>query len=112
MNVTVQTEPPDTVIFTTSPYIDFICCLDIDSSSGFDLSFTWTGPNGIVSDGSDYTITDQIDNSTLRINQLNVSRDHNAEYTCSVTAVLGNNTVLGNNSLTLNVQRMLTSIYF
>ena len=111
MNVTVQTDPPDTTIFITTTYVDLICGLDIDSSDGVDISFTWTGPNGIVSNGSDYTITDQPDTTTLRVSPLNISRDHNAEYTCLVTVALGNDTVQGNSSLTLRLQRMLKSIF-
>ena len=107
MNVTVQTEPPNATIFITTTYVDLVCDLDIDSSDGVDISFTWTGPNGIVTDGSDYTITDQADNSTLRVSPIDVGRDHNAEYTCLVTAVLDNDTVEGNSSLTLHIQRML-----
>ena len=104
VNVTVRTEPPDAPVFITSTYADLVCELDIDSSDGVNISFTWTGPNGIVSDGSDYTITDQVDSSTLRIERLNFVRDYNAMYTCVVTAVLDNVTVQGKNSLTLRVQ--------
>ena len=104
VNVTVGTEPSDATIFTTSAYVDLVCDHDIASSDGFDISFTWTGPNGIVSNESDYTITDQIDNSTLRIERLNFVRDYNAMYTCLVTAVLDNVTVQGNNGITLRVQ--------
>ena len=104
MNVTVGTKPPDATIFTTSAYVDLVCDHDIVSSDGFDISFTWTGPNGLVSDGSDYTITDQVDSSTLRIERLNFVRDYNAMYICLVTAVLDNVTVQGKNSLTLRVQ--------
>ena len=107
MNVTVRTEPPDAPVFITSTYADLVCELDIDSSDGVSLSFTWTGPNGIVRNGSDYTIIDEVDNSTLRINRINVSRDNNARYTCSVTTLLGNQTVLAFNSLILNIQGML-----
>ena len=108
VNVTLQTEPPDVAILIESTYIDLVCDLDIDSGNVVDMFlFTWTGPNGIVTDGTDYTITDQVDNSTLRIEELSVDRDNNAEYTCSVTAVVGNDTVQGSNSLTLSVRGML-----
>ena len=111
MNVTVRTEPPDASALIVSKYGDLVCDLDIDSSYGFDISFTWTGPNGIVSDGSNYMITNQANASILRIERLNADRDNNADYTCSVTAVLGDETLRGNNSLTLllnlPVQRML-----
>ena len=103
MTVTVQTVPPDATIFTTSLYVNLVCNLDISSTDGVDIAFTWTGPNGIVSDGSDYTITDQVDNSILHIEPLNVRRDHNAVYICSVVVV----SVQGNNSLTLAVQGKL-----
>ena len=111
VNATVQTEPPDATIFITTVYVDLVCDLDIDSSDGVDISFTWTGPNGIVTDGSGYTITDQPDTTTLRVSPLNISRDHNAEYTCLVTVALGNDTVQGNNSLILHLQRKLKSIF-
>ena len=95
MNITVRTEPPDAPVFITSTHVELVCELDIDSSDGASISFTWTGPNGIVTNGSDYTITDEVDNSTLRINRINVSRDDNASYTCSVTTSLSNETVQG-----------------
>ena len=108
VNVTVRTEPPELIV---SNYGDLVCDLDIDSSYGFDISFTWTGPNGIVSDGSNYMITNQADTSILRIERLNGDRDNNAAYTCLVTAVLGTETLSGNSSLTLflalPVERML-----
>ena len=100
----MQTEPPNAIIFTTSAYVDLVCELDIDRNNGVDISFTWTGPNGNVSDGTDYTITNQITNSILRIERLNFSRDYNGIYICSVTAVVDNVTVEGNDSLTLRVQ--------
>ena len=112
MNITVQTEPPDATIFITTAYVDLFCDLDIDSSDGVDIIFTWTGPNGIVTDGSDYSITDQPDTTTLRISPLNIGRDHNAEYTCLVTVALGNDAVQGSSSLTLHLQRMLPLIRF
>ena len=105
MNVTVQTEPPDAPIFITSTYADLVCELDIDSSDGVAISFTWSGPNGIVRNGADYTITDEVDSSTLRINGINVSRDNNANYTCSVTTLLSNET--GQGHIVLYVQGML-----
>ena len=110
MNVNVRTEPPDAPVFITSTYADLVCELDIDSSDGANISFTWTGPNGIVTNESDYIITDDVDSSTLRINQINVGRDNNANYTCSVTTLLNNQTVQGHNSLILNVQGMLACI--
>ena len=110
MNITVQTDPPDTTIFITTTYVDLVCDLDVDSSDGVDISFTWTGPNGIVTDGSDYTIIDQPDTTTLRVSPLNIGRDHNAEYICLVTVALGNDAVQGNSSLTLHLQRMLQLI--
>ena len=103
MTVTVQTDPPNATIFTTSPYVNLVCSLDIVNTNGADIAFTWTGPNGIVSNGSNYTITDQIDNSTLHIEPLHVRRDHNALYICSVVVI----SVQGNHSLTLDVQGML-----
>ena len=108
-SVTLRTEPPGATAFNESTYIDLVCDPGIDSSNGGVFSFSWTGPNGIVSDGSDYAITNQADNSTLRIQRLSVSRDNNAEYTCLVTVVLGNGTVQGNNSLTLSVQGALNN---
>ena len=103
VTVTVQTDPPNANFFTTSPYVNLVCNLDISSTNGVDISFTWTGPNGIVSNGSDYTITNQVDDSTLHIEPLNVSRDHNAVYICSVVVI----SVAGNNSLTLDLQGKL-----
>ena len=100
MNVTVRTEPPDATLIV-SKYGELVCDLDIDTSYGFDISFTWTGPNGVVSDGSTYMITNQADTSILHIERLNADRDNNAAYTCSVTAVLGSETLPGSNSLTL-----------
>ena len=108
VTVTVQTDPPNTTIFAASPYVNLVCNLDIANTNGVDIAFTWTGPNGIVSSGSDYTITDQVDNSTLHIEPLNVRRDHNAMYICSVVVV----SVQGNNSLTLGVQGMLNEVLF
>ena len=107
MNVTVQIDPPNAPLFTTSAQVDLVCDLDVDSADGFDISFTWTGPNGILSDGSDYTITDQVVSSTLCINQIDVNRDNNAEYACSVTASQSNKTVRGHDSLTLPIQGTL-----
>ena len=104
MNVTLQTDPPSAIIFTTSAYIDLVCDLDFDSSNGIDIFFTWTGPEGAITDGPNYNITDHADNSTLLITQYNISRDYNAMYTCSVRAVVGDATVRGNNSLILPVQ--------
>ena len=112
MNVTVQTEPPNATIFTTTTYVDLVCDLDIDSSDGVDIFFNWTGPNGIVTDGSDYTITDRTYNSTLRVSPIDVGRDHNAEYTCLVTAVLDDDIVEGNYSLTLRIQCTLQPLVF
>ena len=118
VNTTVRTDSPDATIYI-STYVDLVCELNINSTSGVDIIFfNWTGPNGIVNNGSDYTITDQADNSILRIERLNVSRDNNAVYTCSVTAVLDNDTVegtaivQGRNSLTLRLQGVLKTIYF
>ena len=106
----MRTEPPDAPVFITSTYADLVCELDIDSSDGVNISFTWTGPNGIVRNGSDYTITDEVDNSTLRINQINVSRDNNANYTCSVATLLSNETVQGH--IILDVQGMLACSWY
>ena len=110
MNVTLKTDPPGAIIFTTSAYIDLACDLNIDSSNGIDIFFTWTGPDGTITDGPNYNITNHVDNSTLIITQYDISRDYNAMYTCSVTAVVGNATVRGNNSLILPVQGMLKVI--
>ena len=107
MNVTLRTEPPGADVFISSTYLDLVCHSGVDSSDGVDFSFTWTGPNGIVSDGSDYTITDQVDNSTLRITRLIVDRDNNTGYTCLVTEVLSSASVQGNSSLILQVQGVL-----
>ena len=107
VNVTVRTEPLNATLIG-STYIDLVC--DIDSSSGGNISFTWTGPVSI-SNGPGYTITEQGDSSTLRINQLDVSRDNNAEYTCSVSVALGNETVQGSNSITLSVRGMLKNCF-
>ena len=104
MNVTVQIDPPGAIIYTTSAYIGLVCEPDIDSSDGIDVYFTWTGPDGTITDGPNYTITNHADNSTLLITPYNISRDYNTMYTCSVTAVLGSGTVQGNNSLILPVQ--------
>ena len=113
VNLTVRTDPPDTPVFITT-YVDLVCEHDLNRTGGVDTAyFNWTGPNGIVNNGSDYTITDQADNSTLRIQRLIVSRDNNAVYTCSVTVVLDNDTVegtaivRGKNSLTLHPQGVL-----
>ena len=99
----MQTDPPNAIIFTTSPYVNLVCNLDIANTNGVAIAFTWTGPNGIVSDGSGYTITDQVDTSALHIEPLNVSRDHNAVYACSVVV----ESVQGNSSLTLDAQGTL-----
>ena len=109
MNVTVQTEPPDVAaILIESTYIDLVCDVDSGNSSGVSVSFTWSGPNGnIVSVGTDYSITDQVNSSTLRIEELSLDRDNNAEYTCSVMAVVGSDTVESSNSLTLIVRGMI-----
>ena len=112
VNVTVRTEPPDAAVLTASTYIDLVCDHDIENNNGLDIFYTWTGPNGIVNDGVEYTITDQFENSILRIERLSVSRDNNAEYTCSVTAVMGSDTVQYSNSLTLSVQGMLKTVCF
>ena len=112
VNVTVQTEPPNATIFIATMYIDLVCDLDIDISDVVDISFTWNGPNGTVTDGPDYTITDQADNSILHVSPIDVGRDHDAEYTCLVTAVLDDDIVEGNNSLTLRIQRMLQPLCF
>ena len=104
MNVTVRTEPPDVATLISSTYIDLVCDLHVDSTNGADISFTWTGPNGIVGSGSDYTITAQTDRSTLRIRDLEVDRDNRAEYVCLMTAVLDSDTAWGNNSVTLRVR--------
>ena len=104
MNVTVRIEPPDAAILISSTYIDLVCELHVDSTNGADVSFSWTGPGGIVRSGSDFTITDQADNSTLRINDLEVNRDNRAEYVCVMTAVLDNDTAQGNNNVTLRVR--------
>ena len=108
VNVIVRTEPPDVATLIESTYIDLVCDVDIGNSSGVDMFFfTWTGPNGIVSDGTAYSITDEVDNSTLRIERLSVGRDNNTEYTCIVTAVVGSTTFQGNNTITLSVRGML-----
>ena len=107
VNVTVRTEPPDVDTLIASTSIDLVCEVDIDNSSGGDVFFfTWTGPNGTISDGIDYSIIDQVDSSTLRIEELSVDRDNNTEYTCSVIAVVDTDTVQGSSSLTLSVQGM------
>ena len=100
----MRTEPPDAAILISSTYIDLVCELHVDSTNGADISFNWIGPNGIVRNGPDYTITDQIDKSTLRIRDLEVNRDNRAEYVCVMTAVLNNDTAQGNNSVTPRVR--------
>ena len=104
VNVTVRIEPPDAAILFSHTYIDLVCDVHVDSTNGANVSFNWTGPNGIVRSGSDFTITDQADNSTLRIQELKVNRDNTAEYVCVMTAVLDSDTAQGNNSVTLRVQ--------
>ena len=104
VNVTVRTEPPDAATLFSSTYIDLVCDLHVDSINGAGISFAWTGPNGIVSSGSDFTITDQAASSTLRIEELEVIRDNGAEYVCVMTAVLDNDTAQGSNNVTLLVR--------
>ena len=113
VNVIVRTEPPDVATLIASTSIDLVCEVDIDNSSGVDtFFFTWTGPNGTISDGIDYSITGQVDSSTLRIEELSIDRDNNAEYTCAVIAVVGNDTVQSSSSLILSVQGILLKICF
>ena len=111
MNVTVRIEPPNAAILISSTYIDLVCELHVDSTNGADISFTWTGPNGIVRNGPDYAITDQTDKSTLRIRDLKVDRDNTAEYVCVMTAVLDNDTAQGNNSVTLHVRGLTKTLF-
>ena len=103
----MRTEPPGVAILISSTYIDLVCEPDTSSINVTNIVFTWTGPNGMISNGSDYTVTNQADNSTLRIAELDDHRDNNAAYTCSVSG-----DVQGNNSLTLSVRGMLKTICF
>ena len=71
-------------------YIDLICDLSVSEVFGIEvnISITWTAhdSNGesIQIGGDEYKVTDQTYNSTLRIGQLNISRDNMAVYSCLV----------------------------
>ena len=71
-------------------HIDLLCDPVVNESAVANVTFTWTGPNAatIVTGDGDYTITNQPNNSTLRIESLERTRDNGAEYTCTVTATL------------------------
>ena len=104
MDVTLQTEPPGVPLLSLT-YIDLVCDVQLDNTSGVSINFTWTYSQGsVIVEGTDYTVDNQFDNSTLRIEQLSVERDHNTQYTCSVMVVQGDMTMKGNDSVTLNVQ--------
>ena len=111
---------PSGVDLYEETYIDLVCDPSITEviDTEVDISFTWTGhdSNGESIDtggGEGYTISDQSDNSTLRIEQLSISRDNMAVYSClvNVTPILGSVYILGSESnmgdITLNVNRKL-----
>ena len=87
--MSVQTLPPDVTLYEDT-YIDLICDPNIPEAvdTEVDISFTWTGAEGngnsidIGEEG--YTVTDQPDNSTFRIETLDINRDDMAVYSCSV----------------------------
>ena len=101
-------------------YIDLVCDPHITEAVDIevDISFTWTGrhSNGESIDtggGEEYTISDQSDKSILRIEQLSISRDNMAVYSClvNVTPISGSVYIVGSESnvanITLNVNGKL-----
>ena len=83
----MRTDPPNVVLYEGT-YIDLLCALVVNESAIANTTFTWTDPDNEEIDGGDgdYTITDQFNTSTLRIESLTVFRDNMAVYTCIVTA--------------------------
>ena len=117
--VSVQTFPSDVTLYADT-YIDLICDHNITDTvdTVVDISFMWTAhdSNGTSIDiGSDgYSITDQSNNSTLRIERLAIPRDNMTVYSCliSVTPSAGSVYITGKvsniNDLTLSVSSKLS----
>ena len=106
--VSVQTLPSeiDEGNLYEDTYIDLFCDPDISEvvDTAVNISFTWTarGSDGESIDirGDGYNITDQFDNSTLRIERLAIGRDNMAVYSClvSVTPISGSVYIIGSDS--------------
>ena len=119
--VSVQTFPSeiDEHNLYEDTYVDLICDPDITAAvdTGVNISFTWTArdSNGesINIKGDEYAITDQSNNSTLRIERLAVDRDNMAVCSClvSVSPSSGSVYIIGSDSnmgdITLIVNGML-----
>ena len=117
--VSVQTFPSDVTLYADT-YIDLICDHNITEAvdTVADISFMWTArdSNGTNIDigGDGYNISDQSNNSTLRIERLTIPRDDMAVYSClvSVTPNTGSVYITGNvsniSNLTLSVTGKLS----
>ena len=97
-------------------FVDLICDPNVTETvdTAVNLSFNWTASdsNGESIDirGEGYNVTDQFDNSTLRIVRLTIDRDNMATYICSVSVtpssgsdhIIGSESNMGNITLTVN----------
>ena len=88
--VSVQTFPLNVTLYQQT-YIDLICDPSIIEAvdTEVNISLTWTaydkdGRSIDITEG-DYNITNQSDNSTLRVDKLLISRDDMAVYGCLVS---------------------------
>ena len=126
--MSLQTFPSDVTLYEDT-YIDLICDPTIPEAvdTEVSISFTWTGPDGgeIIDTGGQgaYTITGETDSSTLRIEQLMLSRDNMAVYSClvSVTPRSGSAYIVGSESnmaditltvaCTLHVNNRYSNVY-
>ena len=116
--VSVQTLPSeiDEGNLYEDTYLDLICDPYITESvdTAVSIFFTWTArdSNGESIDigGGGYTITNQSNNSTLRIERLAIDRDNMAVYSCLVSVspssgsvyIIGSESNMGDITLTVN----------
>ena len=115
----MQTQPPGVTLLDNT-YIDLLCDPVINESAVAMVNFTWIGPpdNTIITeDETLYTITNQPTNSTLRIESLDLSRDHGSVYTCVVSAALNldfdiDTLIQLNSSVTLSVDGIENDLFF
>ena len=117
--VSVLTFPSNVTKLYEDTYIDLLCYTNITevANAGVNISFTWTAHDNhgasIDIEGEGYTITDQSNNSTLRIERLTMKHDNMAVYSCLVSAmpISGSVYITGSESnmddITLNVSGKL-----
>lgn len=91
--MSISTDPPDAVLYHGT-YIELVCNATVSKqATNTTISTSWTGPRGniLAINREGYTIIDKVQMpgtqnfiSRLRIEQLMISRDNKANYSCIV----------------------------